>query len=385
MDGTRFPTCRRAVPPGVSWKDAEELLSGAAGGVSSDPARLERAAALGLPPYLFDLARIEEAVAAAGAAVFRNNPASTCVNPSLSLLELEWSRLAEWFGTAAPDGNDPPAPGPERVFVWKEPATGAVRVSRAPDESLLALKIVAEELDPLEVARHGGVPVGRIDAAVDDAVDRGILLRPPSRIRREGRAFPAESWPEEFLASPVFTLQWHVTQQCDLSCLHCYDRSSRSPLSPEEGSAILRDLRAFCRERFVRGQVSFTGGNPFLYEHFETLYREAADLGLGLAILGNPVPRNRLEGVLAIRRPAYFQVSLEGLPDHNDRIRGDGNFRAVTEFLDLLRECGIFSVVMLTLTEGNVDQVLPLAELLAGKADRFAFNRLSSAGRGSDL
>ncbi|MEW6721608.1 MAG: SPASM domain-containing protein, partial [Thermodesulfobacteriota bacterium] len=62
-----------------------------------------------------------------------------------------------------------------------------------------------------------------------------------------------------------------------------------------------------------------------------------------------------------------------------------GNFLAVTEFLELLRECGIFSVVMLTLTDGNADQVLPLAEILAGKADRFAFNRLSSAGRGSGL
>jgi selenobiotic family peptide radical SAM maturase len=40
---------------------------------------------------------------------------------------------------------------------------------------------------------------------------------------------------------------------------------------------------------------------------------------------------------------------------------------------------------MLTLTQANVDQALPLADLLKGKADRFAFNRLSAAGRGKDL
>jgi selenobiotic family peptide radical SAM maturase len=260
-----------------------------------------------------------------------------------------------------------------------------VRASSGRDEDILGLKVVAEELDPLQVAGEAGVPVGLIDRAVDAAAARGILLRPLPRIRREGEPFPRDGWPEEFLVAPVFTLQWHITQECDLSCRHCYDRSRRSPLIPEQGMAILRDLRAFCRERFVDGQVSFTGGNPFLYDRFELLYREAAILGLATAILGNPVPRGRLEEILAIRRPAYFQVSLEGLPDHNDAIRGKGNFEAVLSFLGILRECGVFSVVMLTLTEGNLDQVLPLANLVRDRVDRFSFNRLATVGRGKDL
>ncbi len=344
---------------------------------------VQRVAASGLPPYIFDLAKLETAAADA-AAWIPHTPAALCVNPSLSILELGWKHLAKLLDPSEP-GERVPVPGPERVLAWKDPPMEVVRVSPGRDEDLLALKIVAEELDPPEVAREAGVPVGVIDRAVDAAVDRGILLRPPSRIRRETPPFPGETWPDKFLAAPVFTLQWHVTQECDLSCLHCYDRSRRSPLLPSFGERILDDLRAFCRERFVGGQVSFTGGNPFLYDPFERLYRRAVELGLEVAILGNPVPRGRLEPILAIRRPAYFQVSLEGLPDHNDLIRGKGNFEAVFSFLDLLREYGVFSVVLLTLTEGNVDQVLPLADLLKGRTDRFAFNRLSAAGRGSDL
>jgi selenobiotic family peptide radical SAM maturase len=336
------------------------------------------------PPYISDLVRLERLVDAARAVDISAPPALLCVNPSLSLQEFGWKHLLQFVDLAARDSPEPES-GAERVLVWKDPATGAVRGSPGRDEDLLALKVVVEALDPLEIARAAGIPVGAIDRAVDAAVDRGILLRPPSRIRREAPTSPRAEWPEEFLAATVFTLQWHVTQECDLSCRHCYDRSRRSPLRPEEGVAILRDLRAFCRERFVGGQVSFTGGNPFLYDHFTLLYRIAAEMGLAAAILGNPVPRGRLEEIVAIGRPVYFQASLEGLPEYNDFIRGRGNFDAVLSLLDLLKEFGIFSVVMLTLTQGNVDQVLPLAGLLKGRADRFTFNRLSTSGRGEDL
>ena len=385
MEGSDYPVCRSLVPAETPWTAVCELLAASETGQTASRERSERAAALGLPPFLIDLGRLERQVAASAAARITRPPASLCVNPSLSVLELDWKNLAELVDPPAQEAPASPVPGPDRVIVWKDPATGLVRASSGRDGDLLALKIVVEELDATEVASEAGVPVVVIDRAVDAAVARGILLRPPSRIRREGEPFPREGWPDRFLVAPVFTLQWHITQECDLFCRHCYDRSRRSPLVPEKGTAILRDLRSFCRERYVDGQVSFTGGNPFLYDHFELLYREAADLGLTAAILGNPVPRGRLEGVLAIRPPAYFQVSLEGLPDHNDAIRGKGNFDAVLDFLGVLRECGVFSVVMLTLTEGNVDQVLPLAERLEGKADRFSFNRLSTVGRGRDL
>lgn len=384
MEGSDYPVCRRVVPRETPWEVVGELFQGRKGN-AAERERRDRAAALGLPPYLFDLGMLERQVAVCAAMPVRRPSESIRVNDSLAVLELDWKHLAELVDPPLREEPPAPAPGPDRVLVWKDPATGIVRVLSACDADLLALKVVVEELDPVETAGEAGIPVGVIDRSVDAAVERGILLRPPSGIRREGKPFARDGWPEEFLAARVFTLQWHITQECDLFCRHCYDRSHRSPLLPERGVAILRDLRAFCRERFVEGQVSFTGGNPFLFEHFDFLYREAWDLGLSAAILGNPVPRGRLEGILAIRRPAFFQVSLEGLADHNDAIRGKGNFESVLAFLDLLQECGIFSIVMLTLTDGNVDQVFPLAETLKGRADRFAFNRLSTVGRGRDL
>jgi len=122
-----------------------------------------------------------------------------------------------------------------------------------------------------------------------------------------------------------------------------------------------------------------------MYPHFLDLYRGASERGLGIAILGNPARASRIEELLEIQRPAFFQVSLEGLQEHNDMIRGPGNFERVIEFLSVLRDVDITSMVMLTLTQGNIDQVLPLADTLSGLTDHFNFNRLSMVGEGANL
>jgi selenobiotic family peptide radical SAM maturase len=135
----------------------------------------------------------------------------------------------------------------------------------------------------------------------------------------------------------------------------------------------------------VFAQVTFTGGNPLMYPHFNELYKEAADRGCIIGILGNPVPRERIEELAAVQKPAFFQVSLEGLWQHNDFMRGDGHFDQVMEFLPLLAELDIYSMVMLTLTRDNMDQVIDLALHLKGRVDQFTFNRLAMVGEGADL
>lgn len=182
-----------------------------------------------------------------------------------------------------------------------------------------------------------------------------------------------------------FTLQWHLTNACDLHCLHCYDRSPLAPLRREEARRVLEELTAFCARRGVRGQVCFTGGNPMLHPDFLELYQAAARSGFRLSILGNPAPRERIEELVAIRRPLYYQVSLEGLEEHNDRIRGPGSFARTLAFLELLREERVRAHVMLTLTKDNLDQVLPLGERLRGLARRFTYNRLAQVGEGAAL
>ncbi len=182
-----------------------------------------------------------------------------------------------------------------------------------------------------------------------------------------------------------FTLQWHLTNACELECAHCYDRNERSELSLAAACEVVEQLSSFCQRKRVGGHVCFTGGNPILYPHFGELYQMVAERDLRITILGNPVAPRWVGNMLKIRKPDYYQVSLEGLEEHNDLIRGPGHYRRVLEFLPVLRSAGIRANVMLTLTRANLGQVLPLCEALRDKVDRFTFNRLAQVGKGAGL
>jgi selenobiotic family peptide radical SAM maturase len=381
-----FPACR-AVLGNEAWA---AVLAACPGPTDADslPVCLENAAGQGLPSYLPDLARLEQAAdhLSNTSVPGPGNSANCMVNPTVRLLELSWQGLCSLLPPAKIHDAEAPIQGIERVLVWRDPNTGGVVARPASNDDLLALKMAVEGISAESVAAEGGLPVSAVDAMIDRAVQSGIVLAPPSRLRRDPMVFTANRKSDkEFLVADSFTLQWHITQVCDLHCKHCYDRSDRSPLTVGQAVRVLDDLYAFCKDRRVRGAVSFTGGNPLLHPQFIDIYRAAADRGFGTAILGNPAPRVRIEEIIGIQRPLFFQVSLEGLREHNDSIRGTGHFDRIMTFLDVLRDLDIYSMVMLTLTRDNMGQVIPLAELLREKTGVFHFNRLALFGEGANL
>ncbi len=377
-----YPLCRSFLS-GTAWRS---LLSDAGSKIRpADLPRLiaERAGSTGFPDFLPDLALLEwtrHEVSAAGV-VFAREVKRLELNPTLEVIHLNW-KLTPLLNRVEDQTSPTPVPGEEWVLVWRPFGSGKTNVKAASKAELLAVKMLAEDITREEAAAAGGVPAGRIERSLYQAADQGILLAPPTRLRRQ---FPGSPDQGRRQAVKTFTVQWHITNACDLHCRHCYDRSRRSPLTLKQGLEILDALGGFCRDRNVRGHVCFTGGNPFLYPRFFELYQGAADRGFSTSILGNPTPREQMEKLIAIQPPGYFQVSLEGLREHNDVMREAGHFGRVIEFLKLLRELGISSAVMLTLTKDNIGQVLPLAKMLEKKTDHFTFNRLSPVGEGADL
>ena len=341
-----------------------------------------------LSSAFIDLARLE-----CGLYQLRPDPAvpdeltEITVNPNLHLIQSAWSGLPAVLRRESAIDDLQEITEAEFILLYQNPPNREPVIRKATESDLLALKIVAEEIPPEKLVESGLTTPEVIAQVMNDGVRSGILLQPQSGIKRSpARIFSrGKDSDDEFTSSGFFTLQWHITQKCDLHCRHCYDRSDRSPLPLSEGFRILDDLHDFCRAHFVKGQVSFSGGNPLLYPHFTALYQAAVDRGLQVAILGNPTDSKTLEKLAAIQTPVFYQISLEGLREHNDYMRGSGHFLRSLEFLDRLKAAGIFSMVMLTLTRANLDQVLPLTEVLRERVDLFTFNRLAMVGEGADL
>ena len=341
---------------------------------------------LNLPAHVADLARLEWTLyQKQGLPNGIGQPVDIAsANPSLTLLPVGWKHLPDLIEPA--DSQTTPLCEPAHIMIWQQPRSGEWRCRDAEDIDLLALKLIVEQIDPRQAATQGKVSVSAIQTAIERAITQGLILSPESRIRRRpiSGEMPGPAL-QTFVTAEVFTLQWHITQTCDLHCRHCYDRSDRTSLSAEQAMTIVEDFYAFCRRMHVRGQITFTGGNPLLYPHFKRVYQAASQAGFGIAILGNPGPREPIEALLNIAHPHYFQISLEGLEAHNDHIRGQGHFQRSLAFLDDLRALNVFSMVMLTLTRNNLDQVLPLADRLRDRADFFTFNRLATVGEGASL
>jgi selenobiotic family peptide radical SAM maturase len=300
------------------------------------------------------------------------------IHPGVRLLRVQWSDLPALLR------GEKVSPQQEEGFVVVYgDGNGKIEMFSPTGHELLALKLVGESIDSRSGAEQGGVSIGYIEAIIDQAESRGLIISPPSRLIR---AITSETVVgERYLRARIFTLQWHITQACDLHCRHCYDRSSRRAVELFEGIRILDDFYDFCRHFKVRGQVSFSGGNPFLHPDFTALYKGAAERGFTIGILGNPTTRQELQTLIDIKHPAFMQVSLEGLAEHNDYIRGTGHFSRTINFLSVLKTLRIYSMVMLTLTRANRDQVLPLAEYLRDKVNLFTFNRLALSGEGASL
>ncbi len=351
----------------------------------SFPEFLEHQGGLGIPPFLSGLAHVElsrhKAITAENAPLGIN---SFSLNPTLHITPVRWKNLAPLFVRAKKRDIDKVVPGNETIIIWCLPDNGKLMIRATEPGDLLAIKLLAEDIDPLDAACEAGVPVGIIDAVMREAIWKGLVLSPPSMLCRE-QDITGPSPREDLIAAEVFSLQWHLTQECDLHCRHCYDRSSRRAFPFERALTLLDELRAFCRSRFIRGQVSLSGGNPLLYPQFLDLYRAAAERDFMIAILGNASDRATIEKLVDIRMPVYYQVSLEGLEQHNDEIRGAGNYRRTVDFLRTLTEMGVPNMVMLTLTRHNLGQVIPLAEKLEGITGGLTFNRLALFGEGASL
>ena len=73
----------------------------------------------------------------------------------------------------------------------------------------------------------------------------------------------------------IFSMQWHLTDNCDQACKHCYIyqntnylKESKRELSFEEARFAVDNFVSFCIKMNCAPRISITGGDPILYKNF---------------------------------------------------------------------------------------------------------------------
>ncbi len=207
------------------------------------------------------------------------------------------------------------------------------------------------------------------------------------------------SSPPKATKTPRFTFQWHLNNDCNLRCRHCYqdDRSDRQ-MSFDRAIRVVDDLRELLsllrrtrQQPNLKLRLTLTGGEPLLSPLLFPLLEQVSstvppdDVEFALLTNGTLVDADCARR-LGRYQPVYVQVSLDGPEAIHDAVRGSGSFARAIDGLRHLRRAGLHTLIAFTAHPGNYRSFSDVARI-GGElgVDRVWADRLIPCGRGKTL
>lgn len=154
----------------------------------------------------------------------------------------------------------------------------------------------------------------------------------------------------------TFILQWHLSENCNLKCLHCYQEDHKPMcISYKKLEHIYLEFINLIDKLGMRGHINITGGEPLCNPHlYKILDLIKKDNKVSFSILSNGTLID-LETAYKLKEydPYYVQVSLEGGKKINDYIRGKSTYKKIGEGIKNLKKAGIFTSISFTANHIN--------------------------------
>ncbi len=199
---------------------------------------------------------------------------------------------------------------------------------------------------------------------------------------------------EHKLIPPSFHLQWHITERCNLSCKHCYFNKefTKNELSFEQLTEIFYQYLEITEKWEIPREnnlISISGGEPLvredLFDLLGLLKKHRGKLRYGLmsngTLITKPVAKKLKKlGIKAV------QISLEGVGETNDKIRGKGSFKKAERGIDMLINQGIAVLISTTITKENLTGINELIGFCIKKGINYlGIRRFVPIGRGKAI
>ena len=180
----------------------------------------------------------------------------------------------------------------------------------------------------------------------------------------------------------IFAFQWHITDNCDQRCKHCYifaeDREKiLVSMDFDQMREVIVRCDAFTAELDMRPLFYITGGDPILCRDFWRLAELMKEQKRPFAMMGNPFHLTeevckRLKDCGCVA----YQVSVDGTEQTHDWFRKPGSYQKTLEVLPIISRAGMEAVVMMTVSEKNYRELGNVMDAVeAAGADAFSFTR----------
>jgi radical SAM protein with 4Fe4S-binding SPASM domain len=211
-----------------------------------------------------------------------------------------------------------------------------------------------------------------------------------ARLALAGFIRGVESYTDRWEPTPRRFIRLHLTQRCNLACVHCYADSSplvssESEMSVERWLQIIDDFADAGGERAL-----FTGGEALVFRGCDQLLRRARERGLDVTLFSNGILIDRHIDVIR-ECVDQVQISIDGPdPETNDPIRGTGSFDRAKKAVDTLLNAGVRVRISMVVMEQNIESMrtgfVPFARQWAGKPLEWRLGYgVAHHGRGAEI
>jgi len=173
---------------------------------------------------------------------------------------------------------------------------------------------------------------------------------------------------------------WSVTHRCNLNCTHCYVDQDSEEMPFDEACSIIDQLSE--AKNFI---IVFFGGEALIRNDIFDLMKYAVSKNINVALASNGTfITAQMAKKLKDIGIGYVQVSIDGLKDVHEQIRGNGTFeKAISAIKNCLNE-GLYTCIGTTITKLNVHEIYELTELAKSlKVQKFEIVDFVPSGKAS--
>lgn len=199
-----------------------------------------------------------------------------------------------------------------------------------------------------------------------------------------------EGYTDHWEPTPRRFMRLHLTQRCNLTCVHCYADSS--PYVSSDGEMPLERWLKIIDDFADAGgeRVLFTGGEALVYKGCDQLLRRAKERNLDVTLFSNGILIDRFLDVIR-ECVDQVQISIDGPdPETNDPIRGAGSFQRAKKAVDTLLNAGVKVRISMVVMEQNLEAMrhgfVDFAKQWDGKGLEWRLGYgVAHHGRGSEI
>lgn len=190
----------------------------------------------------------------------------------------------------------------------------------------------------------------------------------------------------EISEAPKLISQIHILDGCNLRCKHCYvgDRRFKPdpPLSLREVVRRVEILKNFQTNHEFKAQtMNISGGEPTIHPDLLEIISAIKEREITPFLLTNGINMtNNFAQDIKDAGCNLVQISLEGMQETNDQIRGKGVFQKALNAIKILKNLNFRVVVGISISKMNLNELDQIWNLLDGDINKFHMREVTPIG-----